>query len=219
MELEAVQAYLARLYTDRGVRQHFFADPVAAAMAAGVQPADATMLAQISPVQVRRFAHSLQRKRLNEVRKLLPATCAALGDRLLPLFFGHADTFVPTGRDKYQADARAFCAYLSRRFRADDLAPRWIGEVVRYEEGWLMAAGRSRCIQLWSFRYAPLDLLAARGEGNGSIAPPPRPSLVIWWRLVPGHDIRHASWSLPRLAAPPWAAAATWSCRLWAWAH
>jgi hypothetical protein len=200
MGLATAQAYLARLYTDRALREGFFADPVGAAAAAGLDPDDAAVLAQLAPAQVRFFARSLQRKRLGEVAKLLPATCAALGERFAPLFFRYAEASIPGGSAKHQADALAFCAYLRELARAGELDPGWIAAVPRYEAAWLTAWNPSCHVQVRAFRHAIPDILTPQGEDARPIEPPLRPTVALWWRPGRGGCVRHVMWSFPRLA-------------------
>jgi hypothetical protein len=146
---------------------------------------------------VRAFARSLQRKRLGEVAKQLPATRAALGEGFAPLFFRYADTFVPAGVAKHTRDARAFCAFLERLARAGELEPPWIGEVAGYEAAWLEAWDPSRRLLVRRFRHAVRDLVTPRPTDAAPIAPPLRPTLALWWRAAPGRRSWYWEWSLP----------------------
>ena len=114
MGLEAVEAALARLYTDPELRERFFADPAAVAAAMGLGPDDASRVARVDRGQVEAFAESLVIKRFGEVRPALPRSLAALGDEALrERFFAFAAGFLPTGAHKHVADALAFADHLA----------------------------------------------------------------------------------------------------------
>ncbi|HEU5056339.1 MAG TPA: hypothetical protein VFU21_07430 [Kofleriaceae bacterium] len=58
-----LEAFLARLYTDAEARAAFVADPLGAARAAGVAPADAARLAAIDRADLELAAASVASKR------------------------------------------------------------------------------------------------------------------------------------------------------------
>lgn len=60
---QALEAFLARLYTDAALRALFLADPMATAAAAGVAPADAACLAAIDRADLELAAASIATKR------------------------------------------------------------------------------------------------------------------------------------------------------------
>jgi hypothetical protein len=60
---QALEAFLARLYTDGALRAAFLGDPVATAAAAGVAPEDAAGLAAIDRADLALAAASISRKR------------------------------------------------------------------------------------------------------------------------------------------------------------
>ena len=123
MGLEAVQAALARLYTDDGLRERFFAAREETAAAMGLAPDDASRVAAVDRGQVEAFAESLRIKRFGEVRDLVPRARAVLGDEALgERFFAVAPGFLPSGVYKHVADAMAFAAALGDVGRFDRAA-------------------------------------------------------------------------------------------------
>jgi len=65
----ALEAYLARLYLDTDARRAFTADPRAAAIHAGLDPADVTALECIDRVGLDLTARSLRAKRHRSPRR------------------------------------------------------------------------------------------------------------------------------------------------------
>lgn len=168
MEL-ALQPILAQLYTNAELRSRFFTNPEAVGAELGLNSAQIQQLAQLSaPVNL--FATSLQRKRLGEVRELLPMTAKALNREFTELFWQYAETYIPQGIKKHLLDAIAFANYIEK---VGNIAPAWILDLVRYEKAWLEANEPSKHLIVRRFRYA-----VNQSEGNLQ-----QPFVAIWFRL------------------------------------
>ncbi len=63
MNTAALEAFLARLYTDDALRERFLADPQAEAQRAGLSAAEAEALAAIDRIGLELNVRSLNRKR------------------------------------------------------------------------------------------------------------------------------------------------------------
>jgi hypothetical protein len=127
VSLEAVERTLARLYTDDRFRERFYAGPEAAA-ALGLGEDELRELLVVDRAQVERFAESLKRKRLGEVRGLLPSLRDAMDGRAFAdMFFEFARAFVPEGVHKHHADAIRFAGWVAER------ADREVGNAARFE--------------------------------------------------------------------------------------
>ena len=109
--MDSVSA-LARLLTDRTLRDRHREDPEAVAAALGCAGVDADKLIALDPTQIAEQADGLIRKRYHEVRALLPETMAHLGGRAVRLFFEFAENHWPYGHRRHQEDALAFCRSL-----------------------------------------------------------------------------------------------------------
>ncbi len=133
MELAKLQQILARLYTDRGFRERFFNDPFAVAAELGLSPIEVDRLRDLLGAQVGFFASSLVRKRLNEVRKLLPLSSRVLGRTFESLFWRYAETHTLKALKPDEQDAVAFSSYIVREARSKNLDPPWSVDVARYE--------------------------------------------------------------------------------------
>ena len=192
MGLVRMQEILARLYTDASFRGDFFADPSGQGEALGLGEEETRQLATLSPAQVDFFALQLHRKRLGEVRHLLPFTFKALKDQFNYLFFRYADSYLPSGIKKHQEDAISFAGFLQRYAEAESIEPTWAIEIARYEATWLEAVIAAQCILLRVFRCdVSRAIWNLRTEG-----PIPElsrgPSIGVWVRLHRSARVRHA---------------------------
>ena len=108
-------AVLANLLTDKSLRTAFAQDPRHFAETTRLPPEDRAILLALNTRQLERQAHALVRKRLYEVKKLLPQTALALDASFAALFLDYAEKHWPDRVDCYHdRDAVAFCAALPR---------------------------------------------------------------------------------------------------------
>jgi hypothetical protein len=110
MSVREVQQLLARLYTEPRLLEEYLADPDGFSLKYAT--GEAEFLRQIDRAQLEFFALSLRSKRAGEVKKLLPITVQALGDKFEDEFDQYASTSIPTGEKKHLADSMAFCEHL-----------------------------------------------------------------------------------------------------------
>jgi hypothetical protein len=197
MGLAEFQRLLGRLYTDPALRARFEADRRAVAREFGLDDDDSAGVVGLSVGQIGRFAEALVAKRRNEVEKLLPWTRGALGPaRFTALFRRHAAGYVPAGPKKHRHDALEFANLLARETGA---GPDWLTDLVRLEAALLVAGGAPRRLVARRFRYAPDDL-ARIGElgSDATAAPPPCPTLCLWFRASRRGRVRLLRLSTPR---------------------
>ena len=204
MELANVQAFLARLYTDAALRERFYDDPQQMGEASGLSAEDAQQLAQLSVAQVDFFVNSLKRKRLNEVHRLLPMSCDALGDKYARLFLRHVEHFIPEGTGKHRYDAISFAAFVEETAPADGIQP-WVVQLARYEAAWLAA---TRPTQRWTirwFRYSIPEILMRLQRQDELESLRLRPSIGLWVRVSRHARLQHVILALPttRRSVPP----------------
>jgi hypothetical protein len=195
MALSAVQAALARLFTEEAARQSFVSDPPAAGRALGLDETDAAMLARIAPQALRQFAGSLKAKRVLDARKTMPLTAQALGDAFAEHFRAAA---APLRQDAGAAEeAQALAARLAALTKTGAIAPLWIGDLARYEAAFVAAARRRWGLRLLLFRYPAAGIAASlhAGAALGRLAA--RPSLGVWARR-PGGRLFHRFWPSAR---------------------
>lgn len=177
MEL-ALQPILAQLYTNAELRSRFFANPQTVGAQLGLNSTQIEQLSQLSAPEINLFATSLKRKRLGEVRELLPMTAKALNKDFSKLFWQYAETHNPQGIKKHLYDAIAFATYIEK---IDNLEPKWILDLVRYEKTWLEAAEPNKRLIVRRFQYAI--------DGNLQVLK--QPFLAVWFRLSPGGTLRY----------------------------
>jgi hypothetical protein len=192
MALADVQAILARLFTDAAFRTSFFHDPVAVGCALGLEAAEASALAELSRDEVEQFAAIIRRKRVDDVRKVLPLTARALGGAFDRHALAAIVGAVRPGR--HRDDARAVVDRLSRLARANELEPPWTADLARYEMTFGEALDRSACLLVRRFRFPVARLAAAIhcGAPTGNIKS--RMTIGIWLRVPGPRGVSHRIW-------------------------
>src|SRR6185312_9999666 len=155
---------------------------------------EARGLAGVSRRQVEQFADSLRRKRLDQVRRVIPIAARALGDRFGRLFERYIEEASPRGSRADLDDALGFIDAVGRW--ADDDRPPWVVDLARYELAWRQAARAGRRPIVRAFRFPVARIVTGREAEAAVIAP--RPTLAIWWRLTPRGRVRHIVITIPR---------------------
>jgi hypothetical protein len=195
MALSAVQAALARLFTDEAARADFLRDPQAMGRALGLDARDAETLARLAPRALRQFAGSLRAKSALDARKRMPLTAQALGEA----FADHwraAVASLPAGASRAD-EAQALAARVAALAGEKRLAPEWIGDLARYEAAFVEAAQRRFGMRMRLFRF-PVMRIAARLHGGGAVDDcVARTTLGVWARW-PGGRLFHRVWALAR---------------------
>lgn len=180
MGLMQTQALLARLFTDARLRRAFFEAPAATATAFGLDAAEAERLAGLDRREVEDFARSLLGKRALDARKALPATARALGRAFDPLLF-EAIEGAPPGPQRHRGDAAALAGLLAARAGE----PPWIGDLARFEMGFVAAARPGAFFLLRRFDW-PVDEIAQRLMAGAPVEATPRRRVGLWWRAPGG---------------------------------
>lgn len=183
MSLNLIQQVLARLYTDAEFRQRFFQDIESTGRELGLNAEQVQQLRQLRSPQVDFFARSLERKRLNAVRGLLPLTTKALAAQFPPLFQEYAPTYTPGGIKKHRDDAVMFCNFLTQ---IQSLDPPWLADIANYEKGWLLATdSRFR----WHRCRLHYDLAPFIQSGSHDL--PQKSAIALWVRFSPTAKTRY----------------------------
>ncbi len=122
------------------------------------------------------------------MRDLIPLTTRVLGKDCSKLFWRYAQTYVPQGIKKHWEDANAFASFLQYTAQKEEIQPRWIVDLVRYETAWLQATNTRFHICWFDYR---IELLVRSLERH---YPTPmaiyQPTVAIWFRLPQG-QLRH----------------------------
>lgn len=177
MGLEQVQQVLAKLYTNTEFRERFFNQPGVVGAELGLSSIEIEQLSQLTAKDVTVFANSLKWKRLGELRELLPITAGVLGKEFNTLFWGYAESYLPTGIKKHRDDAIAFSNFI---LQTPEITPVWVKDLVIFEQAWLLTYQPNRCFLLRCFSYTvhQQDIK-------------PQLTIALWWRLQKLSSLQH----------------------------
>jgi len=114
-----------RLLRDGKLRDAFAVAPAAVAGELGVREADQSMLLALAPADLEAQARVLLRKRFGLVRRLLPMTCARLGDQAWPAFFAWGREGWPEGEEAGYRDADEYAQRLAANRPEAICRPEW----------------------------------------------------------------------------------------------
>jgi hypothetical protein len=203
MSLMILQQTLARIYTDRKLRDDFLTNPDVVGNSLGLNCQEIQQLSNLSPQQVNLFANSLKRKRLGEIRKLLPLTNNILGKEFDRLFFKFSETYLPTGNKKHLLDSIAFSEFLERyliqSLTTDKIQLVWLLDVLRYETIKLKMFQGKQFLICDRFNY-DLESLIDSLHSNSQPILKPQPTIGIWFKLTSNSNLR--SLFIPLLQSP-----------------
>lgn len=179
MALRETQALLALVFTDAKARREFFEDPQRVARARGLDEIEAEAMARLDSREVEDFARSLLGKRALDARKTLPLTAKALGKEFDRLLFEAIDGAPPPQR--HRADAAALARLLASR----PMDPLWIGDLARYEMGFVAAARPSGFFLMRRFAW-PVDDIERQLLSGARVEVFPRQRVGLWLRAPRG---------------------------------
>jgi len=108
-----LQTFLARLLSDRQLRNRYLAAPAAVQRAHGLDRSAADALASMDAPARQRQAETLLAKRYSEITAALPETCRKIGPHCRCLFDDFAEYAWPQGHDRHRRDAIAYLEYLT----------------------------------------------------------------------------------------------------------
>jgi len=184
MGLKEFQNVMARLATERGYRERFAADVVAEGEKAGLDGEEISQLTDLFPEAIPQFSRSLLRKRYGEVKEMLPASAAALGEAFWKLFeeFG-ADR--PThGEQRHRDDALDFARWLLARESLPKTSEP-LRQILQFEYEDLEMWTRKRGIRVRFFRHDLGDTLIRLRNGESDVGYHGPPMMAVWIRLSP----------------------------------
>lgn len=123
-----LQEALVRLWTSAADRDRFLADREAWLVAESLSAQTCRKLRLLDASQLKHFADGLLRKRLGQVRQLLPGVAARLGPEFTTRFIAWASNSPPAQTQHHSDDARQFAILLLR-----DSQDRELKDVLRWE--------------------------------------------------------------------------------------
>lgn len=197
MALAETQRALAQLYTNTQLRHQFCADPVAVSVALGLSAVEASQMARMSPSQLSLFAHSLRRKRLNEIGKMFPLTHRALGLRFDALVEQYFNTEESKGTRTLLEDTQRVAKFLEETLRAERVEV-WLRDTARYEAACVKLSRPRSVLMVVSFHFSMADLTRWLLQGKSGALPPSQRVWAVWIRMSPNGRLRHFLISLPR---------------------
>jgi hypothetical protein len=182
MSLQEQQNFLARLYTDEGLRREFFSSPATIGAENDLNESEIGELAAIAREEMDYFAGSLVAKRRREAEKFLPLTRIALGKEFPKIVRLFAGTFSPQPVRKHLEDALEFCRFLQT---AAEIEPRWAATAARFERAKLLFRSGEK-----NFAFARLDfdireiiLLASQKKPFETENIRPKKTFAFWLRI------------------------------------
>jgi hypothetical protein len=195
MGLSQIQQTLAKIYTNSTLKEGFFDRSIVLDRELGLTEEEIEQLTKISSQRVNLFATSLKRKRLGQIRKLLPLTFKCLGKDFSQIFWEYSETFIPSGIKKHQQDAIEFANFLEKKLdcatRTDVVDRDWILDIVRYERSWLTMAISDRLFLGCRFNNAIAPLIESIQKSENEPAKIKKPTFAIWFRLSSRSKIYH----------------------------
>jgi len=129
MSLQKQQDFLARLFTDEGLRQNFLSEPDTIGAENGLSETEIVDLEAVLPEELGFFADSLFWKRLREVEKILPLSKKVLKEDFTKHFRQFSRAFNPQTIKKHFEDALEFSKFLQNQ----TLEPRWVNDLAKFE--------------------------------------------------------------------------------------
>lgn len=196
MGLAQAQMLLAAIYTDPEIRDSFCSSPSQVGAEFGLTVDEAQQLLRMPMGPAFRFGESLRRKRIGGVRKLLPLTCQALGDRFAELFQRYAEAPLPIGHGKARQDALAFASYVDGKAR-EGRVPAALAMLARYETSRLRAASSSRRLTICWLPFVPESLKQSEGLQTVWTGRPSTAVVALWIRPSPRSRLRRVLLPIP----------------------
>ncbi|MGB0582910.1 MAG: hypothetical protein ACPGVU_24775 [Limisphaerales bacterium] len=197
MGLKEFQTVMARLATERAYCQRFAADAVGEGEKAGLSETEVQQLTELFPEAIPQFSRSLLRKRYGEVREMLPASAAALGESFWNLFEEFAADRPTRGGQRHRDDALEFADWLLGR----DSLPQ-TGEPLRqlllFEREDLGMWKQKRGIRIRFFRHDLGETLCRLRDGDQDVGYHGPPMMAVWIRLGPDWRVGYREF-VPRL--------------------
>lgn len=188
MSLQEQQTFLARLFTDEGLRRSFLQNPVSVGGDNGLEESDIAELQNILPEQLSFFADSLFYKRVQEVEKFLPLTVKVLSVDFIKLFREFSQTFTPRTVKKHLEDAIAFVGFLAEQ----DLENGWIKDLAGFEQAQITFNGYGKKFVFRRFKFNIREILEQVSRQNAGKAQrdfSKRRTFGVWLRV--GKKTKH----------------------------
>ena len=189
MGLKAQQAALAKLYTSKSSREHLENPASKENDSLELSQAEQVKLNSILEGDLTSFAISLLRKRLGQVKNILPGTCALLAENLWNLFESFAANQSTYGVKRHLTDARNFANFLAKNNPSGIFNVKEHKAVLKYEQTWLNSELSIQFLKVRSFKH-DISNYTARLAKQGTIPIySGKPRVCIWFRTSGRHRV------------------------------
>jgi len=190
MSLQKQQDFLARLFTDEGLRQNFLSEPEKIGAENGLNESETADLQAVLPEEIGFFADSLFWKRLREVEKILPLTKKALKEDFTKYFREFSQNFNPQTVKKHFEDALSFSNFLQNQ----SLEPIWAKDLAKFEYSRLIFNSDMKKFVFSKFNHDIRELINAFSK-NKTESPKNfrhKITFAIWLKV--GKKKKHLIW-------------------------
>jgi hypothetical protein len=167
------------LYTNSIFRNEFIADKKSFYHNHAFSPETITFLEALSIPQLTFFAEGLLKKRMHEVRSLLPLSVKLMRKTFTELFLKFSDQYTPNGIHKHQEDAIQFVEYVLGQLKKTNI-DQFGHSVMLYEQEQLRCFINPKKYRISFYKY---DLVKNYGillkqEGVSSLRK--RLNIIVW---------------------------------------
>jgi len=189
MGLKAQQAALAKLYTSKSSREYLENPASKENDSLELSQAEQVKLNSILEGDLTSFAISLLRKRLGQVKNILPGTCALLAENLWNLFESFAANQPTYGVKRHLTDARNFANFLAKNNPSGIFNVKEHKAVLKYEQTWLNSELSIQFLKVRSFKHDISNYTARLAKREATPVYLGKPRVCIWFRISGRHRV------------------------------
>lgn len=200
MGLSEIEQILARLSSDKELRERFVNDPFALGRELGLSPTSTRKLRRAAATRFDSFAATPHERRVVQVNKLLPLTHRVLKGRFTDYFDRWVAEHGAVSFERLFGDVFAFADYLEKKLTEEHLGSGWTLDILRFEKARLKAADPKRRFVIQTFRHDISRLVRGVMRKGEMFAAVRRRTVAVWWRRRKGDPVRYTVFGAPRLS-------------------
>ena len=195
MGLEEQQAALAKIYTSNSLRKLLENSGLNKDCSLSLSQSEQKKLCSMANNKdVRMFALALLRKRLRQIKKILPATCTLLAENLSNLFQAFADDRPTIGVKRHLIDASNFANYLTQNKSVKIFELDEYKAVLEYEKTWVDSELSPLVLKLKCFKHDISNYIIQLKNQEKDRSYLGKPRVCIWFRLSSNYRLLY--WEL-----------------------
>lgn len=179
MPIDDTQALLGRLYTNSIFRKEFITDKKEFYQKYKLLPETISFMEAISIPQLTFFAEGLLKKRIHEVRALLPLSAKLIGKSFNEFFFEFCDHYTPCGIHKHQEDAIHFVNYCLKQLEKKQNG-QLIASALLYEQEQLNRFINTKAFAFSFYKYDFIKNYKMLLQQEERLSLPKKLTIVIW---------------------------------------